>query len=94
MSQPVWRVDIVVLPKDGVSDPQGEAVKSGLALMGITEASRIRVGRHLEIDIQAADAESARSIAADMSERLLANLVIEQFRIESIREMTAAGAHP
>ena len=92
MSQSTWRVDIVVLPKDGVSDPQGEAVKSGLALLGIEGASRIRVGRHLEVDIDASDEASARETATRMSETLLANLVIEQFRIDSIRELCAAGA--
>jgi len=87
----VWRIDIVVLPKEGVSDPQGEAVKSGLGLLGIEGVSRIRVGRHLEVDIEAADADNATAIATKMSELLLANLVIEQFRIDSVKELAAAG---
>ena len=93
MSQSTWRVDIVVLPKDGVSDPQGDAVKSGLALLGIDGASRIRVGRHLEVDIDAPDEATARVTATRMSETLLANLVIEQFRIDTVREVTAAEAN-
>ena len=87
MSDSIWRVDIVVLPKDGVSDPQGEAVKSGLALLGIEGVTRIRVGRHLEVDITAPNEAAAKIVAAQMAEQLLANLVIEQFRIETVRNL-------
>ncbi len=92
MSDSIWRIDIVVLPKEGVSDPQGEAVKSGLALLGIEGASRIRVGRHLEVDVAAPSEEAARAIATQMSEKLLANLVIEQFRIDAIHELAGVTA--
>jgi phosphoribosylformylglycinamidine synthase PurS subunit len=92
MTASIWRVDIVVLPKNGVSDPQGEAVKSGLGLLGIGGVDRIRVGRHLEVDVAADDEAAARSIATTMSEKLLANLVIEQFRIDSIQELQPTGS--
>ena len=91
MTTSIWRVDIVVLPKDGVSDPQGEAVRSGLELLGIKGVSRIRVGRHLEVDIAAPDESAARELATAMAEKLLANLVIEQFTIERVQERTAVS---
>ena len=53
MNSSIWRVDVVVMPKDGVSDPQGEAVKGGLIMLGHASVARVRVGRHIEIDIEA-----------------------------------------
>ncbi len=89
----LWRVEVVVLPKDGVSDPQGEAVKGGLLSLGHSGVSRVRVGRHIEVDIEAATESDATSQATTMAEQLLANLVIEQFHIEAVTAVEAAGAH-
>ena len=76
-----WRVDVTVMPKDGVSDPQGEAVKGGLAMLGHAGVERVRVGRQIVLDIDAETAEAAREAAVRMAEQLLANPVIEQFEV-------------
>ena len=84
MTQSTWRVDLVVLPKDGVNDPQGEAVKGGLATLGHDSVDRVRVGRHLQLDVRGESEEAVRQAVARMADQLLANPVIEQYVIAGI----------
>jgi phosphoribosylformylglycinamidine synthase len=84
-----WRVDVTVMPKDGVSDPQGEAVKGGLAMLGHAGVERVRVGRHIMLELDAPSADRARADATRMAEQLLANPVIEQFTIGEARPLAA-----
>lgn len=84
MNSTIWRVRVVVMPKDGVSDPQGEAVKGGLTMLGHTSVARVRVGRHIEIDLEAESEIAARGAVTRMADQLLANPVIEQYEIGSI----------
>ena len=76
-----WVVDVVVMPKDGVNDPEGEAIRGGLASLGHDGISRVRAGRLIQVTIAADDAGDAGLRAGVMAEQLLANLVIEQFEI-------------
>ena len=84
MTDASWRVEVVVMPKDGVSDPQGEAVRGGLGMLGHAGVRRVRVGRHLELDVDAATEQDARAAVTRMAEQLLANPVIEQYAISSV----------
>lgn len=86
MTQPLWRVEVIVMPKDGVSDPQGEAVRGGLAMLGHAGVRRVRVGRHLELELTSPSEEDARAAVTQMAEQLLANPVIEQFTINSVAQ--------
>ena len=86
-----WRVEVIVMPKDGVSDPQGEAVKGGLQSLGHSGVSRVRVGRHIEVTVDAADQAAAHEQAVQMTEQLLANLVIEQYLIGAVSAIEPAG---
>ena len=72
---------MLVRPKPGILDPQGEAVESSLRQLGfpVTEA---RVGRLVDLQVEAGDAEEARAKLAEMCERLLANPLIESYEIE------------
>jgi phosphoribosylformylglycinamidine synthase len=88
-----WQVDVTVMPKDGVSDPQGEAVKGGLAMLGHRGVERVRVGRQIVLDIDAETADAAHMAAVRMAEQLLANPVIEQFEVgtaRALKQMEAA----
>jgi phosphoribosylformylglycinamidine synthase len=79
---------VVVTPKRGLLDPQGKAVQQALHALGFGEVADVRVGKYVELrlhDLAAADAE-ARVRA--MCERLLANGVIEDFRLEVGTERT------
>jgi phosphoribosylformylglycinamidine synthase len=82
-----WHVEVIVMPKDGVSDPQGESVRGGLATLGHGQVGRVRVGRHIELELSAESEGAARDAVARMAEQLLANPVIEQYRIETVAEL-------
>ncbi len=90
MSDSRWRVEVIVMPKDGVSDPQGEAVKGGLAMLGHSGVARVRVGRHIVIEIDAPTSDAATQSVSKMAEQLLANPVIEQFRISDVTKIEPA----
>ena len=91
MNHPIWRADVIVMPKEGVSDPQGEAVKGGLHMLGHDAVYRVRVGRHIEVDVAAETEAAAYQNVVQMAERLLANPVIEQFQISNIRGLVTEG---
>ncbi|MGH2651917.1 MAG: phosphoribosylformylglycinamidine synthase subunit PurS [Actinomycetota bacterium] len=75
------RFEIVVTLKDGLLDPQGKAVESSLPTMGWKGVSNIRVGKHIELTVEAADDESARGLVEEIAKRLLSNPVIEDYRV-------------
>jgi phosphoribosylformylglycinamidine synthase subunit PurS len=75
------RATVLVRPKPGILDPQGEAVESSLRQLGFPVADA-RVGRLVDLEVEASDAEEARAKLAEMCERLLANPLIESYEIE------------
>jgi phosphoribosylformylglycinamidine synthase subunit PurS len=75
------RATVLVRPKPGILDPQGKAVESSLRQLGFPVADT-RVGRLVDLEVEAADAEEARAKLAEMCERLLANPLIESYEIE------------
>ena len=82
-------MDVIVMPKDGVSDPQGEAVRGVLISLGHSGVQRVRVGRHITVTVQAESEDMACQQVNAMAEQLLANPVIEQFEIASAVELHA-----
>jgi phosphoribosylformylglycinamidine synthase subunit PurS len=68
--------------KDGVLDPQGEAVRHALGALGFDDVGEVRVGKVIELDLSDEDAAVAEGRVAEMCERLLANTVIEDYRVE------------
>jgi len=76
-----FEVEINVMPLKDLLDPQGKAVLGGLANLGITEVTDVRVGKHITLSVEAASAEEARAIAENASKQLLANQVMEHFEI-------------
>ncbi|MCY4087666.1 MAG: phosphoribosylformylglycinamidine synthase subunit PurS [Actinomycetia bacterium] len=75
------RVAVYVRPKAGILDPQGEAVRRSLAELDFA-VKDVRIGRLVDLDVDAQTAEEARTAAARMCERLLANPLIESYEIE------------
>jgi phosphoribosylformylglycinamidine synthase len=71
-----------VMLKDGVLDPQGEAVKHALGEMGFDGVEGVRQGKVIEIDLSASDETKAHEQVTEMCEKLLANTVIESYRVE------------
>ena len=75
------RATVLVRPKAGILDPQGAAVKSSLRQLGFP-VGEARVGRVIDLDVEAATADEARGEIERMCERLLANPLIESYEIE------------
>lgn len=76
------RVKIFVSLKRGVLDPQGKAIERSLHTLGYSEVQNIRMGKYLELDIEAASREAAEIRIREMCDKLLANPVIEDYRFE------------
>jgi len=73
---------IIVTPKPVVNDPQGITVRQGLASLGFTEISDVRVGKYIEVNLEASSEHEARERVEAMCRQLLANHVIEDFRFD------------
>ena len=75
------KFEVLVQLKAGLLDPQGRAVEGSLPAMGWTNVSGVRVGRHVELTIEADSEQAAQDQAEEMAQRLLSNPVIEDFQI-------------
>ncbi|PQO24401.1 phosphoribosylformylglycinamidine synthase [Rhodobacteraceae bacterium WD3A24] len=73
---------VQVMLKDGVLDPQGEAVRHALGTLGFDGVEDVRQGKVIEIALSETDADAARARVTEMCERLLANTVIEKYEVE------------
>jgi phosphoribosylformylglycinamidine synthase len=73
---------VTVVPKPVVNDPQGITVKQGLATLGFREVSDVRVGKYIEVSLDAESEHEARQRVEAMCRQLLANHVIEDFHFE------------
>jgi phosphoribosylformylglycinamidine synthase subunit PurS len=78
----IFDVAIAVTIKPVVNDPQGLVVRSGLRQLGFDGVGDVRVGKYIELTVDAADEATAREQVTQMCERLLRNPVIEDYRIE------------
>ena len=83
-----FRFEVVVSLKPGLLDPQGKAVEGSLPAVGWTNVRDVRVGKVVELTVEADDESSARAQVETMAERLLSNPVIEDFRILDAAEVT------
>jgi phosphoribosylformylglycinamidine synthase subunit PurS len=75
------RATVLVRPKAGILDPQGQAVESSLRQLGFA-VDEARVGRVVDLEVDGSDAEAARAEVERMCEQLLANPLIESYEIE------------
>ena len=75
------KVKVVVTLKSGVLDPQGKAIQQTLNGMGFESVKEVRQGKYFDIEINENNEVKAKSKVEDMCKKLLANLVIEDFKI-------------
>ena len=75
------KATVLVRPKEGILDPQGEAVLGALRHLDFA-VDEVRIGRVIDIELDAEDATAARAAVEQMCEQLLANPLIESFEIE------------
>ena len=76
------KATVTVMPKTGVLDPQGKAIAHALGTLGFEGVNDVRAGKVIELDLLEADPGRAKAQAEDMARKLLANEVIESFRVE------------
>jgi len=75
------KVKVIVTLKNGVLDPQGKAIQQTLNGMNFENVSEVRQGKFFEIEVTEDDETKAKSLVDDMCKKLLANLVIEDYKI-------------
>lgn len=73
---------VTVTPKPSVLDPQGKAVQQSLRNLSFQQVSGVRIGKHIELELQTNDRDVARGMIQEMCVKLLANPVIEDFHFE------------
>ncbi len=78
------RARVYVTLKPGVLDPAGKAVESSLHALGFNEASGVRLGKFVELQVDATDAATAKKRVEQMASQLLANAVVENFTVEIV----------
>jgi len=76
------KAQVIVMLKDSVLDPQGEAVKNALGALGYDGVKSVRQGKIIELDLNESDVTAAEANVREMCEKLLANSVIEKYSIE------------
>jgi phosphoribosylformylglycinamidine synthase subunit PurS len=76
------KATVTVMLKNGVLDPQGEAVRRALGSLGFESVNGVRQGKVIELDLAESDRATAETEVRAMCEKLLANTVIESYRIE------------
>ena len=79
-----FRFAVNVLPKAGILDPQGRAVEGSLAHLGVSGVSGVRVGRRVELAVEAESEGDARATVERLAGELFSNPLIESFEVEAI----------
>ncbi len=75
------KLKVIVTLKNGVLDPQGKAIQQTLNGMNFSDVKEVRQGKYFDIEIMTSDEEKAKEKAEEMCKKLLANLVIEDYKI-------------
>jgi phosphoribosylformylglycinamidine synthase PurS subunit len=93
-----YRFAVSVMPKEGILDPQGRAVETSLPHLGVDTVHDVRVGRRVELSVDAPDASRARAVVERLAGELFANPLIETWWVEGpapgAGERTRDTAHP
>ena len=75
---------VFIMPKEGVLDPQGKAIAHALGTLGFKGVGEVRQGKVIELQVAEKDQAKARAAIDEMCKKLLANTVIESYRIELV----------
>lgn len=92
----MYRAEVFVSLKPVVNDPEGITILGGLRALGFKSVQEVRSGKYLVLTLDEADEASARSAVEEMARKLLANAVIEDFRVElhPVSEPVTAAQRP
>jgi len=86
---PSYRFAVDVMPRDGILDPQGRAVENALPQLGASSVHNVRVGRRVELTVEASDRTEARSLLERLASDFLSNPLVERWEIEEIEAVPA-----
>ena len=75
---------VFIMPKEGVLDPQGKAIAHALGTLGFKGIGEVRQGKVIDLDLSETDQNRARAQLEEMCKKLLANTVIESYRVELV----------
>ena len=75
------KIQVIVTLKNGVLDPQGKAIQQTLNGMSYSEVKEVRQGKYFDIEVNTSDEKNAKAKVEEMCKKLLANLVIEDYKI-------------
>ena len=75
------KVKVIVTLKEGVLDPQGKAIRQTLNSMSFSNVKEVRQGKYFDVEIKIEDEKKAKAEVEEMCKKLLANLVIEDYKI-------------
>ena len=78
-----YRFAVDVMPRDGILDPQGRAVEAALPQLGASSVHEVRVGRRVELTVEADDRAEARTVVEKLAADFLSNPLIESWEIET-----------
>jgi phosphoribosylformylglycinamidine synthase PurS subunit len=79
-----FNIQVKVMPLKELLDPQGKAVMTGLGNLGFKNVGNVRIGKNINLEVDASSKEEAQQIAEEASKKLLANPVMEYYEIEII----------
>lgn len=74
-----FKAEIDIMPLDALLDPQGKAVSQGMTTIGLNEITNVRIGRHIQLFVDAADKATATAKIEEACKKLLVNQVMEQY---------------
>ncbi len=77
--------EINVMPQKEILDPQGKAVKIGLQNLGINQVADVRIGKHIQLQLEANSEAEAEEIVTNACKKLLANIIMEEFDFKLIK---------
>jgi phosphoribosylformylglycinamidine synthase PurS subunit len=74
-----FKAEINVMPHDALLDPQGKAVTGSMKNIGLSMIQNVRVGKHISVEVEAADEPAAKQMVDDACRKLLANMIMERY---------------
>ncbi len=86
-----YRFAVSVMPREGILDPQGRAVETSLPHLGVVDVHGVRVGRRVELSVDAVDEPAARVVVERLAGELFANPLLESWHIEGMDGAPVAG---
>jgi len=77
-----YKATIHIMPRDEILDPQGKATLLGLKNLGLEDFEQVRIGKRIEVEVEAKDKQAAEDKVKEACTKLLANTIIEKFEFE------------